>query len=109
MFVLMVRPLVSAGVLARLLPSYALAAVPALALFAGAVLVIETAYHLLVHASDGPAMRVFWISYEANSPVAWLSFAALLAAGFLAFRRTWPIVSGAWHEATLEARQKPAK
>ena len=106
---LMHRPLISAGVLSRLLPSYALAAVPALALFAGAVLVIETAHHLLVKASDGPAMRVFWINYDANSPVAWTVFAGLIAAGFLAFRRTWPVVSGAWHEATLEARRKLAK
>ena len=53
--------------------------------------------------------RVFWVSYQANSPVAWTVIATLLLAGFLAFRRTWPVVSGAWHEATLEARRKLAK
>ena len=98
--------MIAAGTLTRLLPAYALAALPALALFAGAVLVIETAYHLLVKASDGSAMRILWLSYDAASPLAWTGFAALLAVGFFAFRRTWPVVSGAWQEATLEARRK---
>jgi len=103
---LMHRMLVATGTLARLLPSYALAAVPALALFAGVVLLIETSHHLLVKAAEGPKMHALWISYDANSPIAWAAIAALLAVGFLAFRRTWPIVSRAWGEATIEARRR---
>ena len=103
---LMHRMLLATGTLPRLLPSYALAAVPALALFAGAVLLIETSHHLLVKAAEGPKMHALWISYDANSPLAWAAIAALLAVGFLAFRRTWPIVSQAWGEATIEARRR---
>lgn len=104
--VLMHRPLVRTGTLSRLLPSYALAAVPALTLFAGAVLLIETSHHLLVKAAEGPNMRALWISYDATSPTAWAGIAALLSIGFVAFRRTWPIVSNAWNEATIEARRR---
>jgi branched-chain amino acid transport system permease protein len=103
---LMHRPLVRTGTLTRLLPSYALAAVPALTLFAGAVLLIETSHHLLVKASEGPNMHALWISYDATSPAAWAGIVALLAIGFLAFRRTWPIVSNAWNEAAIEARRR---
>lgn len=103
---LMHRPLVRTGTLARVLPSYALAAVPALALFAGAVLLIETSHHLLVKAAEGPTVHTLWISYDATSPTIWAGIVALLAIGFLAFRRTWPVVSKAWNEATVEARRR---
>jgi branched-chain amino acid transport system permease protein len=103
---LMHRPLLRTGMLARVLPSYALAAVPALALFAGAVLLIETSHHLLVKAAEGPKMHALWISYDATSPAAWAGIAALLAIGFFAFRRTWPVVSHAWNEAATEARRR---
>jgi branched-chain amino acid transport system permease protein len=103
---LMHRPLARAGTLTRLLPSYGLAAVPALMVFAGAVLLIETSYHLLVQASEGPNIHALWISYDATSPAAWAGIVALLAIGFVAFRRTWPIVSNEWNEATLETRRR---
>ena len=106
---LMHRPLVATGTLARLLPAYALAALPALALSAGVVLLIETSHHLLVKAAEGPKMHTLWISYDANSPLAWAAIVALLAIGFLAFRRTWPVVSGAWSGAIIEARGKPGR
>jgi len=104
--VLMHRPLVRTGTLSRVFPSYALAAVPALMLFAGVVLLIETSHHLLVKASEGPNVHALWISYNASSPAAWTGIVALLAIGFLAFRRTWPIVSNAWNEAAIEARRR---
>ena len=104
--VLIHRPLVTSGTLLGLLPAYALAAVPALALFAGVVLLIETSHHLLVKASEGPKAHALWISYDATSPIAWAGIVALLAIGFLAFRRTWPIVSNAWSAATIEARRR---
>lgn len=44
-------PLVKAGAWRRVLPSYALVALPAGALFLGLVLLVETSHHLLVEAS----------------------------------------------------------
>ena len=103
---LMHRPLVSAGMLARVLPAYALGAVPALALSAGAVMLIETSHHLLVKSADGPAMRLFGISYDATSPIAWAGILALLIAGFMALRLVMPRVSAAWHATLAESRRK---
>jgi branched-chain amino acid transport system permease protein len=105
---LMHRPLVATGAWIRLLPSYALAAIPALALLAGTVLLVETSHHLLVKAAEGPKVHTLWISYEAASPLAWTGIVLLLAVSFVAFRRTWPIVSNAWNEAAAEARRKTA-
>ena len=104
--ILMHRPLVAGGTLGRLLPAYGLAAVPALALFAGVVLLIETTHHLLMKSAEGATMHTLWISYDATSPTAWAGITALLALGFFAFRHTWPVVSNAWHEAMLEARRR---
>ncbi len=103
---LMHRPLVAAGRLARVLPAYALGAVPALALCAGAVLLIETSHHLLVKAAEGPAMRLFGISYDATSPIAWAGILVLLVAGFVALRLVMPRVSAAWHATLAESRRK---
>lgn len=103
---LMHRPLVKAGTLAGLLPSYALAAAAGSTLFAGVVLLIETAHHLLVKMAEGPKVHTLWITYEATSPTAWAGIAALLAGGLLALYRTRPIVAKAWHEAMTEARRR---
>jgi branched-chain amino acid transport system permease protein len=103
---LMHRPLLVGGTLGRVLPAYALAALPAAALLAGLVLLIETSHHLMVKAAEGSAMKVFGIAYDATSPLAWAAIAALLLVGFLAFRRTWPVVSTAWHAALAEARRR---
>ena len=104
--ILMHRPLVAGGTLGRLLPAYGLAAVPALALFAGVVLLIETTHHLLMKMAEGPTMHALWISYDATSATAWIGIAALLGLGFFAFRRTWPVVANAWHEAMIETRRR---
>lgn len=105
---LMHRPLAVSGTLGRVLPAYALAALPALALLGGLVLLIETSHHLLVKSAEGPAMKVFGVAYQATSPLAWAAILALLVAGFFAFRRTWPLVSAAWHAALVEARRRAA-
>jgi branched-chain amino acid transport system permease protein len=103
---LMHRPLVSAGVLARLLPAYALGAVPALGLFAGVVMLIETSHHLLVKAAEGPAMKILGIGYDATSPAAWAGILALLVAAFVALHYVRPVVSSAWHGAVAESRRR---
>jgi branched-chain amino acid transport system permease protein len=105
---LMHRPLWAAGTLRRVLPAYALAAVPVLMLAAGGVLLIETCHHLLVKASEGTAMRVLGIAYDATSPLAWAGIVLLSAAGALALRRVAPRVSDAFHGAAQEAARRRA-
>ncbi len=85
-----------------------MALVPVLMLSVGMVLLIETAHHLLVKASEGPAMRVFWVSYDANSPLVWIAVIVLLVGGTLALRRIGPRVSDAFHAASQEAQRRRA-
>ena len=100
---LMHQPMVAARTIGRVLRAYALAALPVLMVAAGGVLLIETAHHLMVKAAEGPAMRVLWISYQANSPWAWIGIALLIALGGLMLRRVAPRVSDAFHSASQEA------
>jgi branched-chain amino acid transport system permease protein len=105
---LMHAPLWATGTLRRVLPAYALAVVPAVMLAAGGVLLVETSHHLLVKASEGTAMRVFWVAYEADSPVAWLVTVLLLVMGVVVLRYVAPRVSDAFHAASQEARRRQA-
>ena len=79
---------------------------PAVALFLGLVMLVETSHHLLVKASEGPAMNVLGLTYAANSPLAWLAIAALLVLGVLALRKVAPRVSEDFHAALAQARQR---
>jgi len=105
---LMHRNVVRAGTFGRLVPAYALAALPLLMLLGGLILLIETSHHLMVKAAEGPAMTLFGVSYRADSPLVWALTVALLAAGLFLFRRVQPVVGRAWHEATLEAQRRLA-
>jgi branched-chain amino acid transport system permease protein len=101
---LMHRPLLRGSAWLRVAPLYALAALPAAMVAAGAVGVIETAHHLLVKAAEGPAMRLFGVAYQATSPLAWATFVLLLVVGGLLLRRIGPALAGAWHAAIAQAR-----
>ena len=106
---LMHQPLLAAGTLRRVLPAYALALVPVLMLAAGGVLLIETSHHLLVKAAEGQSMRVLWMTYDANSPIAWVGLVALLVVGGFALHRVAPRVSDAFHAASSEAQRRRAQ
>lgn len=105
---LMHQPLLAAGTLKRVIPAYAVALVPVAMLTVGVVLLIETAHHLLVKASDGPAMRVFWVDYQANSLVVWVATVLLLVAGGLLLKRVGPRAADAFHAAAQEAQRRRA-
>ena len=100
---LMHGPLLAAGTWRRVLPSYALVALPALMLFAGGVLLVETSHHLLVKASEGPAMKLFGVTYDSHSPLVWLLMLVLLGVGGWLLKRLSPRVSEAFHGARLDA------
>jgi branched-chain amino acid transport system permease protein len=100
---LMHQPLLAAGTLRRVLPAYALVALPSAMLFVGGVLLVETSHHLLVKAAEGPAMRVLWLDYAANAPAVWVAIAVLLGVGGVLLKRLAPRVSEAFHAARQEA------
>lgn len=82
-------PLAKRGTLHRILPWYSVMAVPALMGLAGLVALIETAHHQMVKtATDGPAMKLFGLSYNSNTILPWIVALALIG-GALALGRFW--------------------
>jgi len=103
---MMHRPLVKAGTLPRVLPSYLIALVPTLAMIAGLILATETIVHYTVNPGDDSHIKAFGVNFDAASPYIWAMAAILLIGGFLLARRTWAWVGHAWDSATSVARQK---
>jgi len=93
-------PLLRNGRIVRLLPAYALAAIPMLGLALGGVMLIELAHHMLVQAaSDGPQLSIFRIPMNGASPWPWLAALVLFAGGAFGVRAAWPRVADAWGRA----------
>jgi branched-chain amino acid transport system permease protein len=103
---MMHRPLLKAGTLPKMLPSYAIALVPTLAMIAGLILSIETIVHYTVNPGDDSHIKAFGVSFDAASPYIWAMAAILLIGGYFVARRTWTMVGHAWDDATTVAREK---
>jgi branched-chain amino acid transport system permease protein len=91
------------GSMLRLALTYLIALIPALALIAGLILVIEMAYHVSVKASEGPTISLLHVALNTTSATPWVVAAVLVAGGFFLFRLTWPLVGAAWHDAFMQA------
>jgi branched-chain amino acid transport system permease protein len=88
----------------RLALAYLIALGPALLFLAGIILLIEMSYHLSVKAGEGPTISLFHLTLDTTGVLPWLGTAVLLVGGFFLFRRTWPIVDAAWHDALVAAQ-----
>jgi branched-chain amino acid transport system permease protein len=100
------RPLLKAGTLGQMLPSYLIALVPTLAMIAGLILSIETIVHYTVNPGEDSHIKAFGVSFDAASPYVWAMAAVLLIGGFLVARKTWTWIGHAWDGATSVAREK---
>ncbi|MGC1563953.1 MAG: branched-chain amino acid ABC transporter permease [Bradyrhizobium sp.] len=103
---MMHRPLLRAGTLQKVLPTYLEALIPTLAMLAGLVLALETIVHYMVNPGDDSHIKAFGISFDAASPMIWAMSVILPVGGFLVARRTWIRVAHAWNDATSAAREK---
>jgi branched-chain amino acid transport system permease protein len=103
---MMHRPLLKAGTLTKVLPSYLVALVPTLAMIAGLILSIETIVHFTVNPGDDSHIKAFGVSFDAESRYIWAMAVILLIGGFLVARKTWSWVGHAWDNATSVAREK---
>jgi branched-chain amino acid transport system permease protein len=103
---MMHRPLLKAGTLPKVLPSYLEALIPTLAMLAGLVLALETIVHYTVNPGDDPHIKAFGVSFDAASPLIWATSAILLFGGYLIARRSWAGVAEAWNDAAGVAREK---
>lgn len=96
------RPLIRAGTLGTVIPSYLVAAIPTLALALGIILTIET----VARFSGGDAINLLGIPFAATAPTTWVTAAVLLVGGFLVARITWRRVAEAWDRAATVARDR---
>ncbi|PDT77914.1 branched-chain amino acid ABC transporter permease [Bradyrhizobium sp. C9] len=96
------RPLIRAGTLRFVIPSYLVAAIPTLALALGIILTIET----VARFSGGDAINLFGIPFAATAPTTWVTAAVLLVGGFLVARITWRRIAEAWDRAATVARDR---
>ena len=94
------EPVWKAGLMRRLLPSYARAALPALILFFGAMTLIEINYHLSLSTDPGAPMQLFKIKFSAQSPVSWSVALGLVVIGFWFLRRAIRGINESWQEVT---------
>jgi branched-chain amino acid transport system permease protein len=103
---MMHRPLLRAGTLQKVLPSYLEALMPTLAMLAGLVLALETIVHYTVNPGDDSHIKAFGISFDAASPYIWATSAVLLVGGFLVARKSWVRVQEAWDKAGAVPREE---
>lgn len=99
---MMHRPLIRAGTLWTVIPSYLVAIVPTVALACGVILTIET----VARFSGGDAINLFGIAFNPTSPVTWIAAAILVVGGAFVARLTWRRIAEAWDRAATVARDR---
>jgi len=99
---MMHRPLVRAGTLWTVIPSYLVAIVPTLALACGVILTIET----VARYSGGETINLLGIGFKPQSPVTWISAAVLVIGGAFVARLSWLRIADAWDRAATVARDR---
>ncbi|HLG80250.1 MAG TPA: branched-chain amino acid ABC transporter permease [Bradyrhizobium sp.] len=103
---MMHRPLVRAGSLAMVIPSYLVAALPTLALALGVILSIETVARYTASQGEGNIINLLGVPFDATKPVTWAVAAVLVVGGFLIARLSWRRVAEAWDRAATIARDR---
>lgn len=91
------EPVWKAGLMKRLLPAYALIAVPSLVMFTGFMTLVEINYHLSLSIQPQNPMTLFGITFHAQSPIAWALSITLLVGGFISFRKAQRKVRQSWN------------
>lgn len=96
-------PLIRANLFHKVLPWYALSFATGFVALVGLSLMIEMSFQLTVNGPEGPQMTFADIALDASSPLPWSVAIALLAGGFLAFRRVGRATLEAYGEAMAAA------
>ena len=101
--IMMHGPIVRTRAFGSVIKAYVLAAVPALVMLLGAVVLLEINYRLSTQPESGSRMNLFWLGIDTATPWPWAVAALLAVGGFYAFRKTWRHVAAAWQRASEEA------
>ncbi|MGE5159331.1 MAG: branched-chain amino acid ABC transporter permease [Gemmatimonas sp.] len=103
---MMHRPLIRAGTLRMVIPSYLTAALPTLALACGVILSIETVARYTASEGEDTIINLFGIPFDATAPATWATAAVLTIVGFVVARLTWRRIAEAWDRAAGMARDR---
>jgi branched-chain amino acid transport system permease protein len=96
---LMHLPLIRARLLHKVLPAYLVAVVPAFVMALGAVFLLEINYRLATSPELGRKTTFLSIPVDMSKPWPWLAGIAVLAIGYVGFRRSMRLVADAWSAA----------
>jgi branched-chain amino acid transport system permease protein len=96
---LMHLPLIRARLLHKVLPAYFVAVVPASVMALGAVFLLEINYRLATSPELGHKTTFLSIPVDMSKPWPWLAGIAVLAIGYVGFRRSARLVADAWSAA----------
>ncbi len=97
--------------LGKLFGAYIVAAIPAIIMLAGAILLIEMIHHVAQKGAEGANMHFLRRSYltvNTHTALPWVGGVVAMIGGFFAFRFTWPTVASAWHKAVLDTQRSGA-
>ena len=97
---LMHLPLIRARLLHKVLTAYLVAVVPAFVMALGAVFLLEINYRLATSPELGRKTTFLSIPVDMSTPWPWLAGIAVLAIGYLGFRRSMRLVADAWSAAS---------
>lgn len=100
-------PVWRARLLSRLLPSYALAVLALVVLFAGGVALVEMIYHM--EGDSDKALRLLGVSVEVSRSTPWVVAAVVFAAGIVLFALSLRLVRRAWQDVNGELVQRGAQ
>ncbi|MGZ5098064.1 MAG: branched-chain amino acid ABC transporter permease [Usitatibacter sp.] len=89
--------------LARVLRAYALALPATVAMFVGAIAILEMVYRRSTQPEVGARMKLFGLALDTATPWPWLAAALIAAAGYVALRKAGPGVAAALQLAREEA------
>jgi branched-chain amino acid transport system permease protein len=101
------EPVWKAGLMKKLLPVYIKAALPAVMLFLGVMVLIEINYHLSLSIDPDAPMQIFGIQFDAHSPISWGLAILLIVVGFVFFRQAAGLVNRSWQKITYEIKREP--
>jgi branched-chain amino acid transport system permease protein len=93
------RPLARSGTLHVVLPSYLVAAGPALVMLFGGSLLLEISYRLATKPELGKVLTVYGLTMDTATPWPWLGGAALVVVGLLGLLRSGRLVAARWERA----------
>lgn len=95
-----------AGLLRRLVPSYAAGIGASLVLGLGAICLVELTHTATARENVEKKLTIFWIDTVATNPIPWLVGGGLLVAGYFLCRLTYPRMKDAYGHAAVEATKR---